>query len=71
MGIDFRAFKWYLVAGLVVAGLGGGLYGDGAISAPAVYGFVVLSCVITGIGFLRWEERDYREHQERDRKPQT
>jgi hypothetical protein len=65
MQISFRAFAGYIVAGLVVAGLGGGLYGGGAISAPAVYAFLLLALAVTGIGFLRWEARDYREHHER------
>jgi hypothetical protein len=62
MGIDWSAFAGYIVVGLIVAGLGGGLYGGGAIGAPAMYGVLLLAGAITGIGFLRWEERDHREH---------
>jgi hypothetical protein len=36
MGIDWRAFAGYLVAGALVAGTRGGLYGGGVISAAAV-----------------------------------
>ena len=63
MGIDWKAFAGYLVVGALVAGTGGGLYGAGVISAVAVYGFAFLACAVVGVGFLRWEEREYGDRR--------
>jgi hypothetical protein len=70
MGIDWKAFAGYIVAGIVVTVVGAVLYGTGAISAAAVYGFVLLAGAIVGVGFLRWEERDWNRQQHRHG-PQT
>ena len=71
MGIDWKAFAGYLVAAALVASAGGGLYGAGVVSAPALYGFVFLAIAIAGVGFLRWEERDHRDRQRQRHGPQT
>lgn len=34
-------------------------YGAGAVGAPTVYALLLVSAAVTGVGFVRWEEREH------------
>jgi hypothetical protein len=49
----------YLVLGLVLGALGGGLYGGGAIGVLGAYALGATAILVAGTGYARWDERQH------------
>lgn len=49
----------YLIIGFAIPGGGAAAYGAGAIGVPALYALILVSAAVTGVGFIRWDERQH------------
>ena len=47
----------YVVLGLLVAAAGGALYSSGAIGILTAYALGFAAIVVSGTGYVRWDER--------------